>query len=396
MTLQELREKRTKVMHDLQALLLKDEKTTEDRASIDKMQAAMTEMAADLTRAEEIDAKIEAEKRAVIPRQEQPGSGAPTQASEERKAFENYIRFGAPVRIENRRMVEQRDLLTSGTGGAFVPQEFYPVLTEAKKAWGGILNIVKSQSTDSGAPMKLAFDTDVANVLHESGEPATITETDPTPSSATVTPLTLDTGVIKVSIQELQDSAFDIDSFIRDKFAKRYYRGLTAKVTLGSTASGIDSIITGAFDGHTSAAGAAISYADVVGTYNALDPAYRQNATWVMNSNTQGLLLAVTDTLGRPLYIPNPTTGAFDALLGHPVVLNQSMANVALNSRSLQFGDYSEGYLLRTVQPGLAIVRLNERFMDTLEVGFIGYCRIAGKVTDAGTHPIVNLLQAAA
>jgi len=31
--------------------------------------------------------------------------------------------------------------------------------------------------------------------------------------------------------------------------------------------------------------------------------------------------------------------------------------------------------------------------MDNLEVGFLGYCRAGGMMTDAGTHPIINLTQ---
>jgi hypothetical protein len=49
--------------------------------------------------------------------------------------------------------------------------------------------------------------------------------------------------------------------------------------------------------------------------------------------------------------------------------------------------------LLRTVKPGPAIVRLNERYMDNLEVGFIGYFHARGRISDAGTHPIKNLAQ---
>jgi len=39
----------------------------------------------------------------------------------------------------------------------------------------------------------------------------------------------------------------------------------------------------------------------------------------------------------------------------------------------------------------LSILRLNERYAELGEVGFIGYARIGGFATDAGTHPIVNL-----
>ena len=241
--------------------------------------------------------------------------------------------------------------------------------------------------------MKVAYANDTGNLAHVVGEPATVNETDPTLSSTLLSCDQLVTDIVKVSIPELQDTAFDIDKFIRDQFGKRYYRGLSSLMTAGSTSGNIASIITGATTGATSAGPTAIAYADIVALYSSLDPAYIENATWVMNATTRAALMGVTDTLGRPLFIPNPSTGAFDRLLGCPVVLNQYMASIGAGNVALQFGDYSQGYLLRLVKPGLAIARLNQRYMDTLEVGFIGYFRAAGIVTDAGTHPIKNLVQ---
>ena len=58
------------------------------------------------------------------------------------------------------------------------------------------------------------------------------------------------------------------------------------------------------------------------------------------------------------------------------------------------FGDFQQGYMLRT-DGDFEIVRLNERFMDQLEVGFLGYARIGGISMDAGTHPIIKLTQSA-
>lgn len=322
--------------------------------------------------------------------------------SPECKAFERYIRTG------ERPHREYRDL-EAGTspGPEFIPQLFYPVLTSAQKAWGQLIGVVHKEGTPSGAPQKVALDDDTANSLHESGEPASITETDPTISSTLLNTDILDTGIVKVTIQELQDSAFDIDAFIRNKFGKRYFRGLTAKITNGSTSGNIEKILSANVGATTTTAGGtSIDYDDLVNLYSSLDPAYRANATWVMNSNTAALLLAVKDSLGRPLYVPSPSSDSFDELLGKPVVFNQSAPDVGSGVVGpIQFGDFQQGYLLREVKPagvdfsngdmpGLAIIRLNERFMDTLEVGFIGYVRAGGLITDAGTHPIQTLKMA--
>jgi HK97 family phage major capsid protein len=300
---------------------------------------------------------------------------------------------------------EQRDLTTS-TGGYFVPQEFYPVLTQAEKAWGSILPELNTKKTDNGAPMKIAFSNDTGNLLMLDSEPSSMSEVEPGLSSLLLSTDALKTNIIKVTLAELQDSAFDLDAFIRDIFGKRYYRGLTSLVTNGtfagspSVAQNIESLLTAAYDAVTTLdTTKPIQWADLVAIYGALDPAYGIDAIWSFNSKTRATLLGVTDTLGRPLYIPAPTVGTFDTLLGKRVVLNQYMENAASGTSSnsgavsVLYGDFKQGYLLREVKPGLAIVRLNERFMDTLEVGFLGYCRAGGISTDAGTHPIIALTQ---
>jgi HK97 family phage major capsid protein len=69
---------------------------------------------------------------------------------------------------------------------------------------------------------------------------------------------------------------------------------------------------------------------------------------------------------------------------------NQGVANAT----PIMFGDLQKAYLLRTDgQP--SILRLNERFADTLEVGFFLYSRIGGVSLNAGVNPIVKLQQAA-
>ncbi len=316
--------------------------------------------------------------------------------SPEKRAFGDFVRYGKTYR-------EERDLGTV-TGGAitagaqFVPQAFYPVLTEAKKAWGRVVSILNERPTDNGAPMKLAYANDTGSLAHVLGEATPVAENDPPLSGAMQATDQFVTDIVKVSIPELQDSAFDIDAFVRDIFGKRYFRGLASAITNGTylgspaVAQNTQSIISGAYAGYTAASNTALTYHDIVGAYAALDPDYVENATWVMNSTTRAELMSITDTLGRPLFIPNPATGAFDKLLGCSVVLNQYMATVGPSNVPVQFGDFKQGYLLRTVKPGLAIARLNERYMDTLEVGFIGYFRAGGTITDAGTHPIVNLV----
>jgi HK97 family phage major capsid protein len=397
MTLNELRTKRTDLLKKAQALVLK-EKVTEAEIAEARNLIAASEVLYDQIESEENRGSENRGLYQQIPR-EQPGGGVTNSASQspEVRAFSQYIRYGK--RSDD---LEFRDMTTGGTGGALIPQSFYPVLTEAKKAWGGIINELNVKPSDNGAPMKVALVNDVTNMLNIDSEPSQMSEVEASLSSVILACDSLKTDMIKVTVAELQDSYFDLDGFIRDLFGKRYYRGLTSLVTNGSwagspaVAQNIQSIITGATTGATSASATAIAWQDITNLYGSLDPAYVENAIFSMNSNTRAALLGVTDSLGRPLYIPAPTAQSFDTLMGRRVVLNQYLPDIAAGKVAIQFGDFKAGYLLREVKPGLAIVRLNERFMDTLEIGFLGYCRAAGLVTDAGTHPIVNLVQKSA
>jgi HK97 family phage major capsid protein len=354
--------------------------------------------------------ETEIEHRSVQPNRTQPGQDIErvpsnsAQAEKQKTAFRNYITKG-----------ETRDLTTASSGingAALVPQAFEGVLHEAMKYYGPVATLVGQKRTNNnGAPMKIALSNDTANSLIVLGETVAVTETDPSAFvSAILSTDTVTTGVVKVSRQELDDSYFDLDAWLRTKFGQRYGRGLERMVTLGN-ASNVAGLIAGATAavtaaGNGTAAGGtngvsgvdgatSIGYSDISALYAALEPSYVNNASWMMNAATRGLLLGVKNTFGQPLFVPNPASGAFDSLLGRPVVLNQALPNVAASAiGTVVFGDLSQGYLLRT-DGDLAILRLNERYADTLEVGFIGYSRIGGMSTDAGTHPIVLLTQAA-
>jgi HK97 family phage major capsid protein len=413
MTIKEMKDKRNQLLTQAQALVRKAEVTAEDRQSADRMLVEVDTIEADIAR-EERFTKFEAEQNSsVTPPRPIPGSEVTDtpekRTAAEKRAFSNYVKYGvvdstvmrsaAPLSGTELRDLGVGSVAGSITGGyQLVPQAFYPVLEDAQKAWGGLLNIVNTRETDNGAPMKIAFTNDTANMVTVIGEDTGVSESDPSISGVLSSTDFLTTGAVKVSLAELQDSAFDIDAFIRDSFGKRWFRGVNYLVTNGSSSGNVQSILGAGIvaspyssAGVQSATTATVAYGDIAGLYAALDPAYEDNASFVFNSNTRGYLLKITDSLGRPLFIPAPNAGAFDMLLGKKVVLNQAMPNVGSGNVAVQYGDFKAGYMYRPVKPGLAIFRLNELYMASGMVGFIGYARAGGVIMDAGTHPIVAL-----
>ena len=385
MTAIEMKEKRTRLLNEATKLNQNKTITKDQLARIDDILADI----------ELIDLRMQRNSASTPPPRPHPGAAIDSeQATAEKRAFGEYIRYG---RVSPD-LQESRDLgsVTGGaiTGGSqLIPQAFYPVLTDAQKSWGALTTIVNTKKTDTGAPMKIAFANDTANQLSVVGEAVAVSEADPAFSGIISNTDFTTTGVVKVSLVELQDSAFDIDSWLRSSFGKRYWRGVSQMITSGSSTGNVQSIVSSA----TTVASPnhlAISYQDLVNLYGALDPAYIETATWVMNSSTRASMMSVVDGFGRPLFIPSPNAGAFDTLLGRPVVLNQYQDNIGLNTKPLMFGDFQQGYTFRTVGD-LSIVRLIERYADTGEIGVIGFARIGGFATDAGTHPIHALQMAA-
>ena len=393
MTLIEIKDKRNKLMADAQKLGLN--LTTETRTQFDAIMADVDVLEKDIERAERV-AKFEEETRSAgKPPRGAPGAGPsvdPIENAElQKRALRDYIVSGK----------ETRDLGVGAvagniTGGSqLVAPAFSPILTVAQKAYGGMVNVVNQRKTDTGASMKVSFVNDVSNGLVVWGEDTAATEADPTLSTAQSETEMYNTGVILVTLEELQDSFFSIDQFVQDAFGQRLYRGLAKNISQGSTSGVFSSYLSGAVSGATSVSGTAISYADIVALWNSLDPAYEANATWAMPSSVRGQLLSVVDTLGRPIFIPSPSSGSFDTLLGRPVVLDQFLPNVALGSKSLAFGDFKAGYTLRSVGD-FQIARDPYTYLVSKgAVAFVGYGRGGSFSTDAGTHPIKYLTQEA-
>ena len=96
-----------------------------------------------------------------------------------------------------------------------------------------------------------------------------------------------------------------------------------------------------------------------------------------------GAVVECSEALAKPLV----SGGWLDTLLGFPVFTNQSVATMAANAKSIAFGDFNK-YKVRRVRSGIQIRRLDERYADQNQVGFVGFMRCDGRLLDAGTGPV--------
>jgi HK97 family phage major capsid protein len=410
MTLQEMHEARTKLLAQAQVILLQPVVTAENRTSVDAMLADVDIIDADVVRFNRTTVvEVEERSQRLIPRGAPGATGADATVEARNAAQKNA--FDAAIRGNNHYLqlntetrtrfgsAETRAILESGTGANFVPQAFLPELMQAEKEWGDLLTIVNNVRSDSGNPQKYATSNDTSSILYEEVEgtaDANATQ-DPVLSGALVTSSLLSCPVILVGWAELQDSAFDITTFVKDILAKRYFRSLSAMCVNGSTSGNVASILTGvavAGTNITSAVSATVSYVDIAALFGALDPAYIPNSTFVMNATTRGNLLGQVNTLGNPIFTPSASVTAdpFGSLLGRPVKLVQALPNIAAGAYPILLGDFKAGYILKTVNPGLAVTVVKELYAAQFATGFIPFARNGSAfIAPGGTHPIMGL-----
>lgn len=316
-----------------------------------------------------------------------------------RKAFGSYIRGGMDELTPQQRAIFQRakgtidgkllrDLSvgTAAAGGYTVAQAFYQKLIEAQKAFGGMAEVSQVITTATGATMPIPTESDVTNAATIVGEGvAGNTSVDATFGAVNMGAYMYRT-VVRVSLELLQDSAFDVEAYIARKMGIRFARGKNAHFTTGDGSgkpTGITAASGGAATGKTGTTGQTTSviFNDLVDLEHSVDPAYRKAARWMLHDLSLKVIKKLLDSQNRPIWMPDYATsvgGGFPAtLLGYPYTINQDMPQMAANAKSIAFGAF-EYYMIREVM-GVMILRLTERFADNGQVGFIGFARADGK-----------------
>jgi HK97 family phage major capsid protein len=399
MDIKSLIERRNKTMVDAQALITKETVTTEDRSKFDQMIATADVDSADITRMQAVE-KFNAEQRSST-RPPRAGFGNDDQSEEakqlQKRTFTEWMRTGH-VSSENRqhvRVYEQRDLGVGAisapiTGGnVLVPTGFDPTFHSALKSYGQLVDAVYTLNTGGGGPIDVATENDTAQGLTLISEATTVTENDPTVAGFQSFTDTATSGLVSISNQLLQDSQFDLDSWIQAKLAGRYYRGLANWISLGN---GSNVTALGSTLGATSASPTAVVYQDLAALYGSLDNLYVQNASWVLSSATRASLMGLISTTGQPILQTDVAGNPFNAIFGRPIVIDESRPAIAATNKAILFGDLKAGYTARKAGD-FGIKRLSELLALKNETGFVLFCRVGGYNTDAGTHPVRSLAQ---
>jgi HK97 family phage major capsid protein len=304
-----------------------------------------------------------------------------------REAFSKYLRHGlAGLNAEERAMVEQRgtdpQLTTpASAGGYLIPEDFSYALSVATKFTGEVERLAQVLNTQSGAtlPYPKVDDTSVVGAILSEGSADAVS--DMTFAALNLGAYTYTSKIVKVSYQLLQDAAFDLDAFLVDALGTRIARGQNAHFTTGDGSSKPTGIVTAGSSALTTASATAITADEILTLIHSVDKSYRNSPKFALmgaDSTAAAIRkLGVGSSNDFPVFVPGMAAGEPDRVFGVPFYVNNDMAAIASATKPLIAADFSK-YVVRNAG-GVQMLRLNERYADSLLVGFIAYKR-----SDAG------------
>jgi HK97 family phage major capsid protein len=403
--MQELRDKRVKLVADARALMEKDDPSAEEGVQFDAMMNEADKLKAEIDRLERADrteAELNTSRSLVRAGREDSTVLAAAEAEAEKalelEAFHSYLRVGLGMMPDHLRAVAQRKMApikgqqatTPGSaGGYLVPQGFVNRLEIAMLAYGGMREASTIMPTDSGGPMPWPTENDTTNEGEIVAENTAVTEQTIAFGQVMFGSYMYSSKMVRTSLQILQDSAFPFDTWLPDRLAERLARITNRHFTLGTGAPNQPAgIVPSATLGNAAATGGSTSVStdNLIDLEHSVDPAYREGAKFMFHDNTLRDIKKLKDSQGRFLWIPGLAATEPDTILGYPYVINQHMAPMAASAKSILFGRLDK-YVIRDVL-GVQIMRLTERYAEFLQVGFLAFLRCDGHLIDAGTHPV--------
>lgn len=279
---------------------------------------------------------------------------------------------------------------TSAQGGYTVPTEVATSIADALKAYGGMRSVAEVFRTAAGNDINFPTSDGTTETGELIGENTTATGADPAFGVVTLKTYKFSSKVVAVPFELLQDSSIDMEGFIRQRLVTRLGRVTNTYFTTGTGTAQPNGIVTAASSGKVGTTGQTLSviFDDLVDLVHSVDPAYRAlgNCKFMMNDASLKVIHKLKDTAGRPIFLPgyDGLAGAMpDTLLGFPVVINQDVAVMAANAKSILFGDFSF-YKIRDAMD-IQMFRFDDSaYIKLGQIGFLAWMRSGGNFVDVG------------
>ena len=267
---------------------------------------------------------------------------------------------------------------TDSEGGYLVPDEYERTLVDALREENRLrtlCKIIRTASGDRKIPLVASHGT--ASWVEEEGA---IPESDDAFGQITIGAHKI-ASMIKVSDELLQDSVFDIESYIATEFARRVGDAEEAAFISGDGSGkpyGLLHTTNGATTGVTAASATALTSDELLDLIYSLKSPYRKRAVFLMHDSTIKAIRKLKDGNSQYLWQPGMKEGEPDRLLGYRLVTSTHMPVIAAAAKPILFGDLTSYWIAD--REGRSMQRLNELYAATGQVGFRVTQRVDGRL----------------
>lgn len=161
------------------------------------------------------------------------------------------------------------------------------------------------------------------------------------------------TNLVVFSEELLEDTGYDIEGDIKEQILESYAKTMDELIVKGDSDQKVEGL--NSFDISKGAKEVVQKEAGVITTeelnamYYSLKSMYRNNATWVFSTEVAQYLSNLKDSIGRPLLTAsfnNSPFGSNSELMGRPVIINDHIAKMTNESKSIFFGDLQRALVI--------------------------------------------------
>lgn len=261
-------------------------------------------------------------------------------------------------------------------GGFLVPEEFERQIVMGLDEANVVRGLAKVITTSAERKIPVAATHSEAKWTAENG---TYTEKSPTFDQKTIDAFKL-TDLVKVSLELLQDSMFDLEAYISAEFARAFGIAEEQAFCVGTGTGEPTGIFTasGGDVGVTTSTNNEIKVDEFFDLIYSLKSPYRRNAKFLMNDSTVAAIRKLKDGNGVYLWQPSLQAGEPDKLMGYELYTSPYAPAIASDAYAAAFGDFKNYWIAD--RAGRTVQRLNELYSTNGQVGFVATERVDGKV----------------
>lgn len=380
MTITEMRNKRAKLWNTMEGFLDTHRNdrgvlSAEDDATYASMETDLDALTNEIHRMERREAH-EAELNRPV---SQPLTGKPEQTMKPERTGRASDAYREDFGRHLRGKPQVHNVLSEGTdadGGYLVPEDFERQIVAELEEENVVRRLAKVITTQHERKIPVAT---AHSTAQWTAENAAYTESNPTFGQKQIDAFKL-TDLCRVSIELLQDSAFDIESYLRAEFARAFGIAEEQAFCVGTGTNQPTGIFTanGGSVGVTAASATAITADELISLVYALKSPYRRSAKFLMNDATISAIRKLKDNNGAYLWQPSLQAGEPDRLLGYELYTSPYVPVMAAGAFAVAFGDFKNYWI--GDRAGRTVQRLNELYATNGQIGYVATERVDGKV----------------